>query len=504
MYKRLEEEIVSGDVIQVPGFLKSWLSEKKRLFVDGEWRDTRGVFSTLDPATEEKLSDVCAGGNREVEQAVDSARAAFDRGEWANRSLKERAQTLKKIGDLILENRAVLALLETLDTGKPIRESFEGDIPRAAQNFHFFSDFACDEQALCYKNANETHFAVREPLGVSALVTPWNLPLYLETWKLAPCLMMGNSCILKPSELTPLTATYLTELLLKTDLPKGVFNLVHGLGENSTGEFLVGNDGVSAISFTGETSTGRAIMKSAATGPTRVSFELGGKGACIVFSDADMEQVIESCLRSAFRNQGEICLSTPRIFVEKKKYDNFLDGFMHRASQIKIGNPLSHKTEMGALISKSHWEKVSGYLQRIEAPGKILLGGSRPESLRCGYFLSPTVVTDIDPSHPVSQEEIFGPVVSIYPFDDEKQVIQLANGTPYGLSASVWTSDLDRGWRVAKQLKTGLVWVNSWFVRDLRVPFGGQKRSGVGREGGRHSLDFFSEWKSICMPEGEN
>lgn len=503
-FSALEAQILSGKTVEIPAHLANWLEKPKRLFIGGKWTDAEDgkVFSTVNPATEKVLASIALATRGDVERAVTQARAAFEQGVWARLAVEERASVLRKLGALILEHRAPLAILETLDTGKPLRESFDGDIPRAAYNFQFFADFACQKDDLRYDNSSETHYAYREPLGVVALITPWNLPLYLETWKLAPALMMGNSIVLKPSELSPLTAMYLTELIERLGLPPGVFNLVQGLGEASTGEFLTSHPGVDAISFTGETSTGRAIMKSAACGPTRVSFELGGKGASLIFADAAIDNAVEESLRASFRNQGEICLCCPRIFVEKSRYEEFLDRFVSKARLIRVGDPLNYGTQMGALISQDHWKKVVNYVNGVRPPGRILTGGKPPAEGRRGFFLEPTVISELPLDHPISREEVFGPVVSVYPFDDEEEAVRAANATPYGLSATVWTSDLDRAERVSRRLRSGLVWINCWFIRDLRVPFGGQKRSGVGREGGRHSLDFFSEWKSVCVKTG--
>lgn len=503
-FKRIEEEILSGNVVEVPAMLKAWLGKTRPLFIGGKPVEGNGgeSFPTVNPATEEVLARVSLASKEDVSAAVAEARRTYSQGHWTRKSLEERSRVVHRIGELIMEHRAPLAILESLDTGKPIRESFDGDIPRAAQNFFFFADFALREESLCFPTPNEMHFAFREPLGVVALITPWNLPLYLETWKLAPALMMGNSCVLKASELTPLTASYLSELVEQAGVPGGVFNLVQGFGENSTGEFLTSHPGVDAISFTGETSTGRAIMKSASVGPTRVSFELGGKGASVVFDDAAMDAAVEETVRAAFRNQGEVCLCCPRIFVAKSKFDAFAEKYVERVKKITPGNPLCYQTTMGALISEGHWNKVMGYVKKVERPGEILTGGNRPSQLKKGYYLEPTVITGLSLDHPISREEVFGPVVSLYPFSSEDEVVDAVNDTQYGLSATIWTSDLDRAHRVARRLHSGLVWINCWFVRDLRVPFGGQKRSGVGREGGKHSLDFFSEWKSVCLKTG--
>jgi aminomuconate-semialdehyde/2-hydroxymuconate-6-semialdehyde dehydrogenase len=477
---------------------REWLKKPKRLFIGGEWVDTGKTFATINPATEEKLADIVYADKAEVDQAVKSARATFESGVWSKLSQAERADWVRKIGDAIADHKEILAILETWDTGKPILESAEGDIPRASSNFHFFAEFGREPETRVFENGPDTHRAFREPLGVVALVTPWNLPLYLETWKIAPALLMGNSVILKPSELTPLTALYFTEILETIDFPKGVFQLLNGFGEKAAGEYLTSHPGIDAISFTGETGTGRAIMKAAANGPTRVSFELGGKGASVVFADADWETTLSETLRAGFRNQGEVCLAGSRLFVEKPIYDKFVETYVQRAKEIRVGDPMDTHTNMGALIGKEHYEKVTSYIKRIEAPAKILTGGGRPAGIAKGYFVAPTVVAGLTASHPVSCEEIFGPVVSVYPFETEDEVAALVNGTPYGLSASIYTKNVERAERMSRKIRAGMVWINCWFARDLRVPFGGQKKSGIGREGGTHSLDFFSEWKSVC------
>lgn len=501
-YVQLEKGILSGAPLPVPEALKTWLGKRKLHFIEGKWVDSPKSFISINPATEEVLSEIAEAGREEVQLAVKAARQAFKNGVWSRKGMGERAALLKKIGDLLLEHRAPLAILESLDTGKPIRESFDGDIPRSAHNFHFFAEFIQTEKDLVFQNGPDTHRAFREPLGVAVLITPWNLPLYLETWKIAPALLMGNSVILKPSEMTPLTAAYFTELIQPL-LPPGVFNLVHGFGEQSAGEFLTSHPEIDAISFTGETSTGRAIMKCASVGPTRVSFELGGKGANIIFEDADLPTAVQESLRSSFRNQGEICLALPRIYVHRSLYKEFTEAFVAKAQALRVGDPLSYLTDMGALIGKEHYEKVNRYLNQVQSPARFLTGGKRPEALEKGYFLSPTVVEGVAQEHPMTCEEIFGPVVSLYPFENEMDVIEWANQTPYGLSCSLWTRDEERATQVASRIQSGLVWVNCWFARDLRVPFGGQKRSGVGREGGRHSLDFFSEWKSVCYRKAD-
>lgn len=488
--------------IPVPEKIKTFLSHPQMFYWNGEWQ--RGKqnksYATLNPATGDVLSEFLEAGSLEVNQAVQSGRDAFEKGEWRLLSIAKRAETLNRIGDLILKHREELAVLETLDTGKPIRESFEGDIFRAAKNFHFFAEYVSEVSDLVFQQEKDVHTAFREPLGVVALITPWNLPLYLETWKIAPALLMGNSIVLKPSELTPLTASYLVHLIHEAKLlPKGVLNLIQGLGENSSGEMLVKHHGIDAISFTGETQTGRAIMKSAADGLTRVSFELGGKGASCIFESSDLDLAVSEVVRAGFRNQGEICLATPRILIQETVYEVFKEKLLKAVDAIQVGDPLSPQTTMGALISEEHLNKVKGYLRLVESPAKILRGGDRPSHLANGNFLSPTVIEGLPLEHPISREEVFGPVISLYSFQTEEEAVRIINNTPYGLSASIYSQDEKQIERVSRQIRVGLVWVNCWFARDLRVPFGGQKKSGIGREGGKWSLDFFSEWKSVCV-----
>ncbi len=469
-------------------------------FIGGEYRPSASgkTFESINPATGEILAKVALGTADDINAAVKSAKEAFDAGPWVRMSVRERAIVLRKIGDLILERKAELAKAETLDTGKPIRESLEGDIPRAALNFHFFADFATavgDEYFVAAEN--ERHITLREPVGVIGLITPWNLPLYLATWKVAPCLAMGNSCILKPAEWTPYTACLLGEIAIQAGLPPGVLNVVQGFGAEGAGEALTRHPLVSRISFTGETSTGKAIMAAAASSLKKVSFELGGKGANIIFADADLDEAIATSARAAFRNQGQICLAGSRLFVHESVFDRVTEALVDRVKKIKVGDPLSQETEMGALISVEHMEKVQSYIELGKREGKLLTGGTRLKELGNGNFLSPAVFTGLDYDSRFCQEEIFGPALPIIPFRTDEEAIQMANGTPYGLSAVLWSKDVDRCHHVSSKLKSGLVWVNCWFTRDLRSAFGGQKSSGIGREGGKYSLDFFSEQKTI-------
>lgn len=469
-------------------------------FINGEFKSSRSgeVFETINPATGEVLATVSLGGAKEIDEAVKSAKQAFEHGPWPKMSMKERCQILKRIGDIILERKEELALAETRDTGKPITESLEGDIPRSALNFHFFADYAQTIETECFTGAqSDKHFAVREPLGVAGLITPWNLPLYLATWKVAPALAMGNTCVLKPAEWTPYTATLLGEIAKDAGLPPGVLNIVHGFGANGAGEALTRHPDVSCISFTGETSTGKAIMTSAASTLKKLSFELGGKGANIIFDDADLEEAIPTAVRAGFRNQGQICLAGSRLYVQQSIFDKVIDQLTKLVKAIRVGDPEDPNTQMGAIVSKEQLEKVEKYIKLGEREGKLLTGGERLKEFAKGNWLAPTLITGIENSSKLCQEEIFGPVLTVVPFANEDEVIAFTNSTAYGLSASLWSKDEARCERVAKQIKTGIVWVNCWFVRDLRTPFGGQKASGIGREGGRWSLEFFSEAKTI-------
>ncbi len=463
-------------------------------FVPGESAET---FESFSPGTGKPHARVALGTARDVDRAVSAALDA-QKGPWARMAMKERCQILRRIGDLILENKEALAVAESTDNGKPLSGSLEGDIPRSAMNFHFFSEFAAShvEEAFTVSDS-ERHVAVREPLGVCGLITPWNLPLYLATWKIAPALAMGNTIVLKPAEWTPYSAFLFADLARQAGLPPGVFNIVHGFGADGAGEALTRHKDVKSISFTGETSTGKAIMMAAAPTLKKLSFELGGKGANIIFDDANLDEAIPTAVRAAFRNQGQICLAGSRLFVQRKVYDQVVEKMVERVKSIKVGDPLSRDSQMGALVSREHMEKVLSYIAIGKQEGKLLCGGERLSELGEGYFLSPSVFVDLKTDSRFLQEEIFGPTLPILPFDDEEEAAAMANDSPYGLSASVWSQDIDRLQRMSNRIKAGMIWINTWFARDLRTPFGGQKSSGLGREGGRYSLEFFSEAKTI-------
>ncbi len=474
-------------------------------FINGEYVSSADgqTFDDINPATGEVIATVSLGGEREIDEAVRAAKNAFENGPWPHLSIRERCDYLKKIGDAILARKDVLAVAESRDTGKPISESLNGDIPRSAMNFRFFADFApsLTDDAFTVSE-NERHFGVREPVGVVGLITPWNLPLYLATWKIAPALAMGNTIVLKPAEWTPCTAYALGEICREVGLPPGVLNIVQGLGAGSAGEALTRHPDVRAISFTGETTTGKAIMHAAADTLKKISFELGGKGANIIFDDADLDEAIPVSVNAAFRNQGQICLAGSRMFVQESIYPQVLEELKKRIEQIRVGDPLDPKTACGPVISSEQMEKVLGYIGIGKQEGRILTGGERISEFPGGFYIRPTLIGDIANESRVCQEEIFGPVLPVVPFKTEEDAIRMANSTPYGLSASVWSRNVNRCHRVSRDLRTGIVWVNCWFARDLRTPFGGMKASGIGREGGRYSLEFFSEAKSICYRYG--
>ena len=460
----------------------------------GEWLDD------LAPATGQVIARIPRSSKTDVDAAVVAAKAALSA--WARTSVIERAALLDRVADLLEARRDEAAELESRDTGKPLALAKSLDIPRAVANFRFFADLVrtkSDDAAMMADALNYTH---RSPAGVCALITPWNLPLYLLSWKTAPALAMGNTIVAKPSELTPLTASLLAELLHEAGCPPGVFNLVHGLGAEA-GDALVSHPGVSLVSFTGGTATGAKVAAAAAPAFKKLSLELGGKNPSLVFADCDIEKTVSGVARSAFLNQGQICLCGSRILVERSIHDRFVGALLEELKAWKVGDPADPATRIGAGISAAHRDKVEGYFKlAMEEGGTIRSGGQRPNlpaPFDGGFFLEPTVITGLPPTCRTATEEIFGPVVTVHPFDTEAEALQMANGTKYGLAASVWTSDLNRAHRVSQALESGMVWVNTWLHRDLRVPFGGVKQSGVGREGGRHSLEFFSEAKNICI-----
>ena len=468
-------------------------------FINGKYVPSKNeeTFENINPATEEVLGYVAKGSKEDVDEAVSTARKAL-KGEWSKLTTQERSKILRKVGDLILERKDELAALETLDTGKPLSLASSLDIPRAAYNFHFFADYMTTVGNDSYQQDDiAIHYSVRRPVGVVGLINPWNLPLLLMTWKLAPALAAGNTVVMKPSEITPMTATVLAEICSDAGIPDGVVNLVHGFGD--TGAAITSHPDVDAIAFTGETTTGTAIMQSVAPTLKKVSFELGGKNPNIIFADADLDEAIATTLRSSFLNQGEVCLSGSRIYVERPIYDEFLTKFVEETKKLKVGNPFDENTNVGALVSEEHYNKVMSYLQIAKEEGGTFLTGGKAADMKKGFFVEPTIITGLGEDSKCVREEIFGPVVTVSPFDTEEEVIEKANDTNYGLGASVWTTNVKRAARISSQIEAGMVWVNTWFLRDLRTPFGGQKHSGIGREGGAYSFDFYTEQTNVTL-----
>ena len=459
-------------------------------------------LDVLEPATGQVTARVPAGDATDVAQAVDAATAAFPA--WSESPAAFRSGLLLRIADLIDQRLDELAEAESLDTGKPVSLARTLDIPRASANFRFFATAVLHTASDAHLTDHTAlNYTVRRPRGVAGLISPWNLPLYLLSWKIAPALATGNTAVAKPSELTPLTASLLAEICVTAGLPSGVLNIVHGAG-GSAGAALVAHPGVTTISFTGGTATGAAIAASAAPAFKKLTLEMGGKNPTVLFADADLDAAMPGILRSAFTNQGQICLCGSRIIVEESIFESFLERFVPAARALVVGDPMDAKTDVGAVISASHRDKIESYVALALADGgTIHCGGERPSGLpsRCreGFFVAPTVITGLPMNCRVNQEEIFGPVVTVTPFRDEAQAVTLANNSPYGLAASLWTGNVSRAHRVAERIACGTVWVNTWLLRDLRVPFGGMRQSGLGREGGDEAIRFFTEVKNVCV-----
>lgn len=458
-------------------------------------------LDNFNPAEGKVYSLVPDSDASDVQQAVEAAKDAFQ--EWAEMPVEKRSRILQKIADLIDRDLEKLALAESTDNGKPLKLARAVDIPRASANMRFFATGAIHFASEAHITGSEAvNYTMRAPAGVAGCISPWNLPLYLFTWKIAPALAVGCTVVAKPSELTPMTAHLFSGLCTEAGLPKGVLNIIHGLGPRA-GQAIIEHPDISAISFTGGTATGRRIASTVAPLFKKLSLELGGKNPNIIFADCDFEQALSTSIHSSFSNQGEICLCGSRILVERSLYEKFTDAFVKRTKTLVVGDPLDEKTRIGALVSEEHLRKVLSYIELAkEEGGTILTGGHRvePEG-RCaqGYFAAPTVITGLSNDCRTNQEEIFGPVVTIMPFDTEEEAIALANGMVYGLSATLWTENLKRAHRVAARLNCGIVWINCWLLRDLRTPFGGTKQSGLGREGGWEAMRFFTEAKNICV-----
>jgi len=480
--------------------------QKLPCFIGGEFISEGAAFENVSPVDGAVLATVTEADAALVARAVAAARAAL-RGPWGRMALAERAALLRKVAERIEQRFAQFLSAEIADTGKTHRQASTLDIPRGAANFRAYADLVLARGSECYEASTPDgrgalNYSLHKPVGVVAIVVPWNLPFLLMTWKVAPALACGNAVIVKPSEETPSTAVLLAQVMHEVGIPPGVFNVVHGFGPNSAGEALVSHPDVRAVAFTGETATGAAIMKNAAPSVKALSFELGGKNAALVFADADFEAALAGTMRSVFSNCGQVCLCSERVYVERPLFERFVAALVQRARALKIGGPYED-ADLGPLISRGHRDKVLGYYRLArEERAQVHCGGGIPQfgdARDGGAFIEPTVLTGLPETARCVKEEIFGPICHVAPFDSEEEAVRLANDTRYGLAAAVWTQNLARAHRVARQMEVGTAWVNDWYLRDLRVPFGGVKLSGIGSEGGMHSLAFFSETQNICV-----
>lgn len=472
-----------------------------KLFIDGEYKDSISgeTFDTIDPSTNQRLATVAKANEQDAKHAIEVARRTFDSGIWSEMPVAERSKILCRMSDLVLERVDELALVETLDVGKPIKESRGFDIPRAASNLRFFAEMANYINHEHYDQSKYMSYSKYAPAGVTSLIIPWNLPFMQMTWKASAAMAAGNTVVVKPASYTPLSAVMLGEIANEAGLPPGVLNIITGPG-GTVGTTMTNHPNVRRISFVGDSTTGKTVMQNAASQLIPVSLELGGKSANIVFEDADLDEAVAGSIEAIFRNQGEICLAGSRLLVQESIYDLFLEKFVNAVKMIKVGNPLHEETDMGALVSKGHLETVDEYVQiGISEGAKLAIGGKKVGGLGEGNFYEPTVLYDVDNKWRVAQEEIFGPVLVVIPFKTEDEAVRIANDSIYGLAGVVWTNDLRRAHRVASRVNAGLLWINCWYYRDLRTPFGGSKASGIGREGGRHSFEFYTEAKTITM-----
>jgi 5-carboxymethyl-2-hydroxymuconic-semialdehyde dehydrogenase len=474
------------------------LPKRIQHFIDGEFVDSLDgeTFEVCDPVSNQPYLEASAGKRTDIDRAVAAARRAFDEGSWPGMLPRERARILYRIAEIVETRNERLAELETFDTGLPVTQAL-GQAKRAAENFRFFADLIVAQADDTYKvPGKQVNYVNRKPKGVAGLITPWNTPFMLESWKLAPALASGCTVVLKPAEFTPLSAGLWPEIFREAGVPDGVFNIVNGLGEDA-GDALVKHTDVQLISFTGESDTGKLIFANAAPTLKGLSMELGGKSPAVVFADADLDAAIDSTVFGVFSLNGERCTAGSRILVERAVYDEFVRRYVERANNVKVGDPHDPATEVGALVHPEHYEKVIGYIEIGKTEAKLAAGGGRPEGLETGNYVRPTVFVDVPPTARIFQEEIFGPVVAITPFDTDEEALRLANDVKYGLAAYVWTSDLERAHNFGQRVDAGMVWLNSHNVRDLRTPFGGVKASGLGHEGGYRSLDFYSDQQAV-------
>jgi len=476
-------------------------------YIDGRFVSSKREFADVNPADGTVIAQVAEADRDQVDAAVQAGRRAL-RGEWGRIGVRERAALLQRVAEGIESRFDCFVAAEVADTGKPISLASKLDVPRAAANFRVFADLIKTSGLESFQTETPDgkralNYAVRKPLGVVGIITPWNLPLLLLTWKVAPALACGNAVVVKPSEDTPATAALLAEVMQQAGIPNGVYNAVHGFGPGSAGEFLTQHPDVNAMTFTGESQTGAAIMKTVAASVKPVSFELGGKNAAIAFADCDFDETASGVAEAVFMNTGQVCLCAERVYVERPIFEQFVQALKRKAESLKIGSPLEKMTDLGPLISSQHREKVLSYYRLATEEGAVAVtGGGVPQfgnSLDHGFYVQPTIYTGLQESARCVKEEIFGPVCHVAPFDTEEEAVHMANDTKYGLAASIWTSNLKRAHRVAQEMNVGITWVNCWFLRDLRTPFGGVGLSGIGREGGVHSLNFYSELNNICV-----
>ena len=472
-------------------------------FIAGNWQPSlcEHWIENFSPATGEHIANIPCSTIDDIDLAV---QAAFDASHlWSQLSIGERADWLEKIADSLEQRSDEIAQLESLDTGKPITLARNVDAARSVANFRFFANQGREFESEIFEMSDATNRVLYKPVGVAGLITPWNLPLYLLSWKVAPALLMGNTIVAKPSEMTPMTASLLAEVIEDVGLPQGVFNLVHGNGLDA-GSPLTAHPDVNLISFTGGTETGREVAKSASSGFKKLSLELGGKNATIIRDDVDIESMLPGIVRASFLNQGQVCLCGSRILIHEAIYDTFVDAFLNAVSDMIVGDPADEETELGALISAAHRDKIMSYIDLAEEEGGVILCGGGPpvgipEAFENGFWISPTVIDGLSPDSRCATEEIFGPVVTLHPFSDDAEAIEIANMTDYGLAGSIWTKDSETGAKIAEEIDSGMIWVNCWLHRDLRVPFGGVKESGMGREGSRYGLDDYLIIKYISM-----
>jgi len=472
-------------------------------FIDGKFVEptSKKYIENYQPATGNVYNFLPDSDERDVQVAVNAAQKAFPA--WSVTPKEDRSKILLNIAELIDKNLEKLAQAETIDSGKPISLSRVMDIPRAASNFRFYATAILHEATEAHVMEDKAiNYTLRTPIGVVGCISPWNLPLYLFTWKIAPALAAGNCVIAKPSEITPVTAFLLSELCMEAGLPAGVLNIIHGYG-HKVGAAITAHPAITAISFTGGTKTGAEIAKTTAPLFKKLSLELGGKNPNIIFSDCDFENAVNTSIRSSFANQGQICLCGSRIFIERPIYEKFKIAFLEKVQKLNIGNPNDDDTNFGAIVSEAHLKKILSYIELAKEEGGTILAGGKQiylnGELQKGWYMEPTVIEGLTYDCRTNQEEIFGPVVTLTPFDNEVEVLDFANSTPYGLAAMIWTQHLTRAHRLAYQLKAGIVWINCWLLRDLRTPFGGVKQSGIGREGGFEALHFFTETKNVCV-----